>query len=398
VVSALPQPAALSPASLEEAASAMRMLARDRLAVVFEGGGTDRELGAPPSRVDAVLRTERLRGILEHAPSDQIVSASAGTRLADLQAALAPHGQRLALDPPLAGRATLGGILAANAFGPRRTRFGTARDLVIGVTMIRADGVVARGGGKVVKNVAGFDLPRLLSGSLGTLGLVAEVVLRLHPLPEASATLVVPGLAADDVWKAARATLDARLEPAAVAALRAPATAGGAAWTLALRFEGFGPGVRDQVDRCAAALGAERPERLDAGAEEALWARHDLLRIAGDLRAKASFPPAALPAAAPSLLGLERSLAGGAAIAYPTLGIVFVTGVATAATAREVGAARAALGGLGGHLVLCAAPPAVRADVDPWGPPPPAAALMRRLKAELDPDGRLAPGRFAGGI
>ena len=397
---AVPEPAALAPSSLDEAAAAMRTLARDRLSVVFEGGGTDAGLGAP-ARADAVLRTGGLAGIVEHAPSDQIVAVQAGMPLAALQAALAPHGQRLALDPPLADRATAGGVLCANAFGPRRTRYGSVRDLVIGVTMIRADGVVARGGGKVVKNVAGFDLPRVLFGSLGTLGLVAEVVFRLHPLPEASATVLVPGVSPADAWALTKAALDARLEPAAVVAFDVPVTpAGEGAWTIALRFEGFAPGVRDQVERLSALaeFTPRRVERLDGADEAALWSRHDALRVAGDLRAKATFPPASLAGAAVALAPLSRSLRGAATVAYPTLGIAFTTGVAGEGTAREVEAARAALGRDRGSLVLCEAPASVRAQVDSWGPPPPAIALMRRLKAELDPEGRLAPGRFVGGI
>src|SRR6266540_365170 len=152
---------AVEPATVDEAAEAMRALAADRLAVGFVGGATDLDLGAPPARLDAVLHIRRLDRIREHAPSDQIVAVEAGMTLAELQRHLAPHRQRLAIDPPLPERATVGGIVAANAFGPRRTRFGPIRDLVIGITVVRADGVIARGGGKVVKNVAGFDLPRL---------------------------------------------------------------------------------------------------------------------------------------------------------------------------------------------------------------------------------------------
>jgi glycolate oxidase FAD binding subunit len=141
---------AVEPATVEEAGEAMRALAADRLAVVFMGGGTDLELGAPPSRLDAVLHTRRLSRIREHAPSDQIVAVEAGMTLAELQRLLAPHGQRLAIDPPFPERATLGGIVAASAFGPRRARFGSVRDLVIGITVVGGDGVVARGGGTVV--------------------------------------------------------------------------------------------------------------------------------------------------------------------------------------------------------------------------------------------------------
>jgi glycolate oxidase FAD binding subunit len=384
----------VEPATVEEAAEAMRALAGDRLAVAFVGGGTDLDLGAPPARLDAVLRTRGLANVREHAPSDQIVAVGGGMTVATLQRHLAPHHQRLALDPPAPERATIGGVLAANAFGPRRTRYGAVRDLVIGVTLVRADGVVARGGGKVVKNVAGFDLPRLLCGSLGTLGLVAEVVLRLHPLPEASSTVLLEGLAASDVWETIPVLRSLAIEPAAAAAWGAAGKL-----SLALRFEGFAPGVKDQVDRFLARAGAGA--RLEGAEEAAAWARHDAVRAAGDVRARATFAPAALARAMDALRPLEGALRGGATVVYPTLGIAFATGhlddAARAASAVE--SARAALRPMAnGAVVLAAAPQALRGRVDPWGPAPAAIEVMRRLKRELDPEGRLAPGRFAGGI
>jgi glycolate oxidase FAD binding subunit len=409
-VSAAPRPAsaadavagvlprlAFEPATLDEAAEAMRGLAADGLAVAFVGGGTDLGLGAPPARLDAVLHTRRLARVREHAPSDQIVAVEGGMTLAALQDHLAPHGQRLALDPPLAERATVGGIVAANAFGPRRARFGAVRDLVIGMTVVRADGVVARGGGKVVKNVAGFDLPRLFCGSLGTLGLVAEVVFRLHPLPEASATVTVTGLGAPACRTLARAVLDARLEPVAAVARR-----DGAHYRLGLRFEGFGPGVRDQSERALALAAAHGTpgERLGGADEAALWARQDAVRTAGDVRIRAAFQPAALPSAAGALERIAGALDGGGILLYPTLGLGLVSGTlrdpALAAVAVE--AARGAVAPGHGSVVIAEAPAALRARLDPWGAPPAGLELMRRLKRELDPDGRLAPGRLPGGI
>jgi glycolate oxidase FAD binding subunit len=385
---------AVEPASVEEAAETMRALARDRLAVAFVGGGTDLELGAPPARLDAVLHTRRLARIREHAPSDQIVAVEAGMTLADLQRALAPHGQRLAIDPPFPERATIGGIVAANAFGPRRARFGPVRDLVIGITVIRADGAIARGGGKVVKNVAGFDLPRLLCGSLGTLGLVAEVVLRLHPLPEASATALFEGLEASDVAETMPVLRDLGVEPTAVAAISS-----GAGFALAVRFEGFAPGVREQMARTLARAGGGAA--LSGAEEAALWERHDALCRQGDVRAKATFAPASLAAAAEALRPLSGALRDAASVIHPAVGVAFVSGVldGPGPAADAIGSARAALRPLGnGAVVLAAAPPGLRARVDVWGPPPPAIEVMRRLKRELDPEGRLAPGRFVGGI
>jgi glycolate oxidase FAD binding subunit len=385
---------ALEPATLDEAAEAMRALAADRLAVTFVGGATDLDLGASPARLDAVLHTRRLDRIREHAPSDQIVAVEAGMTLAELQRRLAPHGQRLAIDPPLPERATVGGIVAANAFGPRRTRYGPIRDLVIGITVVRADGVVARGGGKVVKNVAGFDLPRLFCGSLGTLGLVAEVVFRLHPLPETSATAVFEGLSGVDVQETIPVLRELAVEPSAVAALAA-----GGGFTLAVRFEGFAPGVSAQVERTLARAGAGA--RLDAAGEAGLWARHDAVRTGGNVRAKATFAPAALGRALDALAPLRGALPGDGLVVHPALGIALLAGNLgdPAVAARAIASGRAALRPLGnGSLVLSAAPAELRALADVWGPAPAGIDVMRRLKRELDPDARLAPGRFVGGI
>ena len=388
----------LEPATVEEAAEAMRACARDRLRLLFVGGATEIELGRPPTALDAVLRTVRLARVVEHAPSDQIAVVEAGTRLSDLQRLLSAHRQRVALDPPLPEAATLGGVVAANAFGPRRHRSGSARDLVVGMGFVRADGTPAKGGGRVVKNVAGFDVPRLLVGSLGTLALLTTVTVRLHPLPEAEETVLVADLDAMALRQVVTALGAEQLEPSSVAALLESDR-----FRLGIRFEGFAPGVAEQrrnLLALAERLG-RRAEPLDDGAARAFWGRHDAVRGDGPLRAKLSAPPAALAqVAGAALMPLLSALQGGAAVVYPTLGFAFASGqpAAADATARAVESARAALALLGGTLVLGAAPGEVRELVDPWGPPPPGLELMRRVKARLDPDARLAPGRFVGGI
>ena len=388
----------VEPATLEEAAEVLAACARDARAVAFVGGGTDLELGAPPRRLDVLLRTVRLRRLVEYAPADQIAVVEAGVPLAELQRQLSPHRQRLALDPPLAERATVGGIVAANVWGPRRHRFGAGRDLVVGMTFVRADGAVAKGGGKVVKNVAGFDVPRLLVGSLGTLALIGTVTFRLHPLPEADRTVLVPRLDAEGLRAFVVALKEVQLEPVAAVALLE-----GDALRLVLRFEGFPPGVDEQLRRLFALcerLGRQA-EPLEDDDARAFWTRHDHVRSRGGLRAKISFPPArlvdGLRAALRPLLG---SLRGAAAVLYPTLGAAFAAGEPDdpGAAARAVEQARAALAPISGALILCAAPAAVRARVDPWGPPPAGLSLMRSVKEQLDPEARLAPGRFVGGI
>jgi glycolate dehydrogenase FAD-binding subunit len=388
----------VEPASVDEAAEVMRACAGDGLALLFGGGGTDLELGAPPRELDVLLRTRRLARVVEHAPADQIATVEAGMPIAALQQHLAAHRQRLALDPPLPRRATIGGVVAANAFGPRRLRYGAARDLVVGMSFVRADGTAARGGGKVVKNVAGFDVPRLLVGSLGTLALITTVTVRLHPLPETETTVLVPGLTAASLRPLVKAIAEAQLEPTSAAAI-----AEGAHLRLGVRFEGFAPGVAEQRDRLlslAERVGASA-EALEDGDACGFWERHDNIRSEGSLRARISAPAASVALVQERVIApLAAALRPSAAVLYPTLGFAFVSGepAQVHAVVRAVEDGRAALAPLGGSLVLTAAPAAVRARADVWGAPPPSLALMRRVKEALDPGSHLAPGRFVGGL
>jgi glycolate oxidase FAD binding subunit len=387
-----------SPSTIPEAVAVLEEKARAGACVGFVGGGTALGLGRPPRRLDAILRTEHLSRVVEHAPSDQIIAVEAGITLGELQRTAAAHGQRLALDPPLSERRTIGGLLATNGFGPRRTRYGSLRDLIIGVSLVRADGALAKGGGKVVKNVAGFDLPKMMVGSLGTLGLVATATFRLHPLPESDVTLVAPARTARGVRELVSAMRDAQLEPVAVAALSAEK-----GLDLGIRFEGFEEGVKEQADRTLAivAKNAAACDVLDEAAAAAFWARHDAARTAGPFRAKVATLPSAFEEFFEGVLPTLRAALSEAAFAvYPTLGISFFSGVPSddVAAAAAIASVRKFLGAAGGSLVLEEAPGGVRAHADPWGPPPAAFELMRALKARLDPDGRLNPGRFVGGI
>ena len=387
------------PSTVEEAVEAVRESAGSGKTLAFVGGGTDLELGAPPVKLDAVVRTGRLAGIVEHAPSDQIVVVEAGMTLARLQETLASHRQRLALDPPLPERKTVGGIVGANAFGPRRARFGSVRDLIIGVSFVRADGALARGGGKVVKNVAGFDLPKLMVGSLGTLGLITTATFRLHPLPEEEAMLLLPARTAGGVRALVAAMREGQLEPASVVA-----ESRGGLLDVAVSFEGFRAGVAEQRDRLTRLVGADVGsgcEVLDTGAARSWRARHDALRTAAPLRAKlAALPTHIEPIAADVLPPLLDALGNPGFVWYATLGLGFLSGTPAdpASAAAALRAARDKVAALGGSLALEAAPAAIRERVDVWGPPPPSLPLMRSVKDRLDPDRRLAPGRFVGGI
>ena len=395
------------PATLAEAAEVLRRADRNGERLFFLGGGTELSLGAPPDGVDVVLGTERLERIVEHAPLDQIVTVEAGVRLASLEDLLAASGQMLALDPPWASRATLGGLVATNAFGPRRTRYGSIRDLIIGISIVRADGTEARGGGKVVKNVAGFDLPKLMIGSLGTLGFIATVTFRLHPRPETERTVRFPDLDADGVRRVVLALRQAQLEPGAVAAL---VHEGGddlgvrfdGRFELGVRFEGFEVGVRQQAMKLLelATRQGWGAESLGAETARSFWARHDDARESpAGFRVKLAAQPMDLERVANAAVGsLFTALEVPRCVCYPTLGLAFVAGEVRVPgqVAAAVTAAREALPQ--GSVVLQAAPPEVRGAVDVWGPRPPAFALMGQLKQRLDPGRRLAPGRFVGGL
>ncbi|MEP6801715.1 MAG: FAD-binding oxidoreductase [Acidobacteriota bacterium] len=393
-----------TPGTLEEAADVMARCAHESARLIFVGGGTELELGLPPDRIDAVLATGRLSRILEHAPSDQIVVAEAGVPLAALQRAVGAHGQRLALDPPWAERATLGGLVASNAFGPLRARYGSVRDLIIGISIVRADGTLSRGGGKVVKTVAGFDIPKLMVGSLGTLGLISTVTFRLHPLPETSAMILVPGCSGAVLREVVSEIRRAQLEPAsAVAVLSGPGL-----FDLGVVFEGFGAGVDQQRERFLALVarrgGAPRAGVADANDRATFQGRHDAVRELPAVRVKVAAPRSALETVSADVLPtLLEALENGGAVWYPTLGIGFVCGDAGPAAEADAAAsalmrARSVVAGLGGSLTVAAAPESIRSRVDVWGERPSSWPIMEAMKSRLDPERRLAPGRFVGAL
>ena len=234
--------------------------------VLFRGAGTKMSWAGRPRDPDLVLETGGLDRLLDHNPADMTASAQAGMPLRVLQDRLGEAGQWLALDPPTEpDGATLGGLLATGDSGPRRLRYGALRDLVIGVTLVLPDGTVARAGGHVIKNVAGYDLSKLMYGSLGTLGLIAEVVLRLHPLPETSATVV----AASTVQEATARSVDLLASPLAPTAIDWVGDPRGASGRLAVRFEGSAAGVAAQTTALRKRL--EATEVLVDTDEAALW-------------------------------------------------------------------------------------------------------------------------------
>jgi glycolate oxidase FAD binding subunit len=409
------------PASVREASELLRAASRAGLRTVFAGGGGKLGLGNPPERLDLLVSTRRLDRVLEHAAGDLVVKVEAGARLADLQGALAPAGQWLALDPPEPD-ASVGGTVAANASGPRRLRYGTVRDLIIGITVVLADGTVAHAGGKVVKNVAGYDLGKLFCGSLGTLGLIAEATFRLHPRPAAASVVTLDVHRPEQVWEATGRLLRSTLEPSAIELAWHELDRPG---RLTVVFEGIRPGVEAQAAAAAPLLGeVGQAEVLGPGGTEAALAQLGALPWEqAEAVVKAACPPSGLPRA---LAGLREAagahrlgdvrVAAHAGTGIVRAGIGGVRSAPPAGPRRDLGerdardlqpwepmagfvtAARERLAALGGTLVVTEAPAELRRAVDVWGPPGDAIELMRRVKRQFDPDRLLAPGRFVGGI
>ena len=385
------------PVDLAEARDLMQDTAGSLL---FRGAGTKQQWGGRVDDPDVVVDTTAMSGVLTYNPADLTASVLAGTPLAELQDHVAEHGQWLAVDPPSAEQgATIGGLLAAGDSGPARLRYGGIRDLVIGTTLVLSDGAVARAGGHVIKNVAGYDLTKVMNGSLGALGLVAEVVVRLHP--RSSTTRTVTAQADADAATAVTLALAAGpLEPTAIDWLSAGPDAPG---RLLVRSDGAGGPVGtscDQVVRVLAEHGLEG-RVLDAEeAAEAWRAHHDGVRAGEeDTVMRVSGRPSEL-AGLDAVLQARAEGAGVTARVLSRTGVglhtVHLRGGGAPAHAEVVRAVREHAGPLGSAVLLQERPRSLDEHVDALGPPPSSVALLRRVKEQLDPDARCAPGRFAG--
>ena len=378
------------PDSAEQTSAVMRVAADHDLAVVVRGSGTKLTWGARPERVDLILDTTRMDTVVEHAAGDLIVVVGAGRRLDDLQADLAGSGQWLAVDPPRRG--TVGGLIATAATGPTRLLHGPVRDLLIGVTVVRADGVVAHAGGKVVKNVAGYDVGKLLTGSLGTLAVITQAAFRLHPLPEAHRWVSVPVTHPDGIQALVQQVVHSQLVPTAVE-LDRPSTGGA---TLCLLLEGIPPGVESRTAQALDLMGAGATAGDDApdwwGAEP-LVGGEVLLKLTHEIAGLAHLLTALDDACAAS--GLTAHLRGSVAVGAVTVGLAGATDAH--ALARCVASLREHAPSFGGSVVVLEVPGDLKAGLDVWGPVG-GLQLMRTVKRQFDPERRLAPGRFVGGI
>lgn len=437
--------AVAAPATVEEMAAVLALADRTGCAVVPRGAGTKLGLGGIPRAYDLAVSTARLDRVLEYEPADLTVTVQAGIPLARLQETLAQGRQFLPLDPPHAARATVGGIIAANASGPSRLLYGSARDLVIGTRVVHADGVVSKAGGKVVKNVAGYDLNKLYIGSLGTLGVVVELTFKVQPLPEAERSLAASfastAEAAACVARVLRSPLFFRavelLDPRAAGLVGTPVEVPEGGCALLAWAAGFEKAVARQVrdlEAMAREGGALDVRPVDGPSHDELWQRVRDVRalVAGERspvdengqgrtrprRTRSKTTPSTASAASvvvakvsvplsqvAPLFQAARSAGDPLVMAHAGSGVLYLhlplhdgAPEALADAARVVEQVRREAVQRGGSLVVEEAPPELKRLVDVWGDVGDAFPIMRGLKEKLDPKGTLNPGRFVGGL
>lgn len=403
---------AVLPESVDDVAAVLRIASDRALATVPWGAGTLMDLGNRPSSYDLALDLTRLNGLVEYSPEDLVVSAQAGITLGALNEHLAQRGQFLALDTPLAEQATVGGALSTNIPGPSRLRYGTGRDLVIGLTSVLSGGEVVHSGGRVVKNVAGYDLNKLYIGALGTLGVIVEASFKLHPLPGARATLTATFQGCDGAHAAALAIVNSSFGatavelagPQAAAELTRRPTAGGepagGEWLLAVFLTGLAAAVerkRREIEAILHATGAMTVTGLGDAQSQQLYAR---LRDYG----RSQEHPAALilrcsvlpSEVAQAVRQLSESInipstrltaspgSGSLRLLWPQL---------PAEPDSLIAAVRLAIQAIGGTVTIERCPPQLKHAVDVWGLSGADVELMRDMRAAYDPAGILSPGR-----
>ncbi len=381
------------PDNENQLASALSLANEAGMTVVPRGGATKLDWGNPPKKVNLILSTARLNRIVEHAWADLTVTAEAGCTLQSLQHTLAQHGQRLAFDGLWPERATIGGVLSANDSGALRLRFGALRDLIIGVTIALPDGTLASSGGKVVKNVAGYDLPKLVTGALGTLGVITRAVFRLHPLPRAAKTFSFTAESFPAMQQHILAIQDSQLAHTALQ-IRCAAGELPAADIL---FEATDAGLAAQESQLRKLLGSVRAEQSSGN----IWnARQDLWNrpTNNTLLAKISLLPTDIAKTLDSLKAICDSRKLNWQIALQATGIGMLRLEADPSRLSEAGKQlRTELQSRGGALVVLRRPQELH-SIDAWGNAGDSVSLMCAVKHQLDPKNTLNPGRFVGGI
>ncbi len=410
----------LFPETIEQAADMLRLANEQQRTVAPVGLGAFLHIGGLPRKYDLALSLQRVQRIVDYQPTDMTVTIEAGLALAQLQRVLGEHGQWLSIDPPQAERATIGGIIAANLSGPARLSQGTIRDSLIGLKAVRTDGSVIKGGGRVVKNVAGYDIPKLFCGSFGTLGVIVEATFKVRPRPEVQEVLALSFPTAASAMDLALRISGSELQPfflelTNVSPLKESSQQ--AAYFLIIGFAGIAEEVAYQGARVRALAGtdvilANGWKNGDAAAlVQTLqnFPAKDTQDVLGaldalTLRCKASLLPDKVALFCKEV-ETETAARGFAVqlLAHAGNGIVFTRFIhADEASADKIPAfvdwLRIVAKRLQGYVVIEDIDPSLKERVDVWGHVGGALPLMKRLKETFDPNGILNPGRFVGGL
>ena len=392
-----------SPGTPEEVAAALRLCSENEAAVTPWGGGTATVVGNPPRRLDVVIGLTRLDSLMEHDDANLTATVGAGMSLTRLQEIVARRKQFLPFDAPSPIRATVGGTIAANLNGPRRSFYGSVRDLVIGMKVILASGEQIKAGGKVVKNVAGYDMCKLFVGSLGTLGIITEATLRMAPLPEAAATIIASGTL-DQMAQFVEALSRALLLPAAVFVVNRETHLAAALpgdWQVALWCEGFeGSLARHLRDALAMAEQAGlNAEILRDIAHRELWEKiRDFPLQSYPIIYRVTVPRASVADVVKIVSHWKTTGFHPAIISDTAMGTLWIASAASQTSAEQFSKLIALAQERRGHAIVLAAPPAFKEGVDIWGSRGLSFSLMGEIKRQFDPKGILNPGRFAAGI
>ena len=380
------------PETPEALARALRWANDAGVKVAPRGGGTKMGWGNPPPGCDLVLSTARLNRVLEHAWADMTVIVEAGCRVGDLQKTLAEHRQQLALDPLWPEQATIGGILSTNDSGPLRARYGSLRDLIIGITVALPDGTLAKSGGKVVKNVAGYDLAKLYTGALGTLGVIVQAIFRLYPLPRESRSLCFSGTP-QSLNQLLLAILASKLTFTGLQLRAAPGDS-----HLDIRFDGTAAGIQAQGKQVQQIAGESL---VPYDAPQDAWTSHRSIWEGAALALVAKL--SVLPAQFADVCAMVEHVAATDSLAWKLVAQSVGTGYLRLegneqALRTALLTVREKLVKMDGTIVVLGCPLAIKRGLDVWGPPSDAQPLMVRIKQRFDPGGTLNPGRFVGGI
>ncbi|MBD0333903.1 MAG: FAD-binding oxidoreductase [Cyanobacteria bacterium Co-bin13] len=399
-----PQPppqALVCPTTQTQLAEVMACAYQNRWRVLPCGSGSKLDWGGLAEGLDLVVSTRRLNRIIDHAVGDLTVTAEAGLTLADLQQALTAANQMLPLDPAYPQQATLGGLIATGDAGSLRQRYGGIRDMLIGLSLVRYDGQIAKAGGRVVKNVAGYDLMKLMTGSYGTLGLLSQVTFRTYPLQEASQTVVFSG-SATAIGQLSQTLRLSALTPVALDVLSPAlmAALGQQAFGLAARFQSISAGVEEQVQRLLALGQAQNlsGQVLTGEADAQFWQQSGAQVFAQDQSPVVIAKVGILPEAAISLLEQLQNETTGMGRIHASSGVGQIRLEGAAAGPQQVLKLRSHCETAAGYLTVLSAPLALKQTVEVWGYSGNALDLMRRLKQQFDPERLLSPGRFVGGI